>query len=440
MTTAHDHDADGTRTTRSTDGSPPGRGVSRRGFVGWVLAGSTLAVAADLTTGARPADAAVPTPPQVPELYDLGDLQTQSALPTSQLITITVDEDGLAHFAMPRMEVGQGITTAAAMIIAEELDMAVEDVRVTLAPARPELVFNQLTGGSNTMQSMFTPIRVAASVAKGRLLAAAATALGAQVSGLTTKAGVVTRTDGASVTYGELSAAAASDETVAVEVGLKARDGFDVLGTPRSRDDALAAVTGRKRFTMDLEVPDALPTMLCRPPTLNGSPRSLRNRAQVEAMPGVTDVAVVDTGVAVRAATFGQCIDAVRAMDVDWEGGPVDGEDDASILATVMRECGKRTVDCLLVDEAQFLTDAQVWQLADVHDPIVILAMIVQQRHIARTPVAIRHAALRRLWHQRFPGKVLDRAVIGLGVVPADPSEPSAVSEVECDVHVAKPV
>ncbi|MBR7744899.1 xanthine dehydrogenase family protein molybdopterin-binding subunit [Phycicoccus sp. BSK3Z-2] len=322
---------------RSTDGSPPGRGVSRRGFVGWVLAGSTLAVAADLTTGAQPAQAAVPTPPQVPELYDLGDLQTQSALPTSQLITITVDEDGLAHFAMPRMEVGQGITTAAAMIIAEELDMAVEDVRVTLAPARPELVFNQLTGGSNTMQSMFTPIRVAASVAKGRLLAAAATALGAQVSGLTTKAGVVTRTDGASVTYGELSAAAASDETVAVEVGLKARDGFDVLGTPRSRDDALAAVTGRKQFTMDLDVPDALPTMLCRPPTLNGSPRSLRNRAQVEAMPGVTDVAVVDTGVAVRAATFGQCIDAVRAMDVDWEGGPVDGEDDASILAELKR-------------------------------------------------------------------------------------------------------
>ncbi len=54
-------------------------------------------------------------------------------------------------------------------------------------------------------------------------------------------------------------------------------------------------------------------------------------------MPGVTDVAVVDTGVAVRAATFGQCIDAVRALDVDWDGGPVDGEDDESILAELKR-------------------------------------------------------------------------------------------------------
>ena len=119
--------------------------------------------------------AAVPSGPQVPEVFDLGDLQTRSALATSQLITITLDKEGVAHFAIPRMEVGQGITTAAAMLIAEELDLPLDKVEVTLAPARPELVFDQLTGGSNTMESMYTPIRVAAAVAKGRLLAAAAT-------------------------------------------------------------------------------------------------------------------------------------------------------------------------------------------------------------------------------------------------------------------------
>ncbi|MGG5260941.1 molybdopterin cofactor-binding domain-containing protein [Phycicoccus avicenniae] len=321
------------------DGPPaPERpGVRRRSLIGWVLAGGTLSVAADLTLGAEPAAAAVPSPPQVPELYDLGDLQTQSALPTSQLIRIDLDADGFAHFAIPRMEVGQGITTAAAMLIAEELDLPVEKVRVTLAKARPELLFNQLTGGSNTMQSMFTPIRVAAATARGALLRAAATELGAQVSALTVKSGVVTGPTGTSLTYGQLATLAASAEDVAVEVSLTPRREFSVIGTARNRDDALAAVTGRKQFTMDLEVEGALPTMVCRPPTLNGSPRSVRNEAAVRAMPGVTDVALVGTGVAVRAETFGQCIDAVRALDVDWKGGSVEGESDESVLAELKR-------------------------------------------------------------------------------------------------------
>ncbi|GAA5028407.1 molybdopterin-dependent oxidoreductase [Terrabacter aeriphilus] len=295
------------------------------------MAGTTLTVAAEIG-GAEAASAAVPTLPQVPELYDLGDLQTHSALPTSQLIRITVDDAGIAHFAIPRMEVGQGITTAAAMIIADELSMRVEDVRVTLAPARPELLFNQLTGGSNTMQSMFTPIRVAAAIAKGALLRAAATALGANVSSLVAKGGVVTAPNGSRRTYAELSGLAATSTTTAVDVELAPTTSFDVVGTPRNRVDALDAVTGRKQFTMDLSVPDALPTMVCRPPTLNGSPRSVDNLAAVRRMPGVTDVVVVDTGVAVRAATFGQCIDAVRALRVTWAGGPVEGQSDDSVL------------------------------------------------------------------------------------------------------------
>jgi len=145
------------------------RGVSRRGFFGYVLAAGTLVVAADLGQSS-PAAASVPSLPQPPELYDLNDALTDAALPTSQLITVTVHPDGTASFELPRAEVGQGITTSTAMIIAEELDLPVEKVRVTLAPARPELLFNQLTGGSNTTISSFTPIRVAAAIAKQQLL------------------------------------------------------------------------------------------------------------------------------------------------------------------------------------------------------------------------------------------------------------------------------
>src|SRR4051794_19115311 len=174
--------------------------VGRRAFVGYVIGGTTLVAAADLALGS-PAEA-IPGTPQPAELYDLNDFLTEAAMPTANLITVTVHEDGTASFALPRMEVGQGITTSTAMLIAEELELPVERVRVTLADARPELLFNQLTGGSNTTISTYTPIRVAAAVARSALLDAAAIALGDTVEVLRAKAGVISAPGGSSVTYG----------------------------------------------------------------------------------------------------------------------------------------------------------------------------------------------------------------------------------------------
>ncbi|WP_277454378.1 molybdopterin cofactor-binding domain-containing protein [Janibacter sp. DB-40] len=305
--------------------------------MGYVIAGATLATAADMALGSESAEAVVPTPPQAPEVMDLNDLLTLAAQPTANLITVRIGEDGRASFALPRAEVGQGIVTSTAMMIAEELDLPVDRIDVTLAKARPELAFNQLTGGSNTTISTYTPIRVAAALARQRLLEAAAIVLGDTVDALTAKDGLITDSTGRSIGYGELSARAAAGETVTAEVTLKDRADHTVIGTPQRRTDARAAVTGTKVFAMDLEVPDALPTMVCRPPTHNGAPVRLLNEAAVTAMPGVTDVAMVPTGVAVRAKTFGQCIDAIIEMDVEWEGGELAGEDDASILANLRK-------------------------------------------------------------------------------------------------------
>ncbi len=307
--------------------------VGRRRFMGYLLGAATLVAAADLGLSPERAEAAVKSGPQPPELYDLNDMLTDATRPTANLITVTVNEDGTASFALPRAEVGQGITTSTAMLIAEELELPLDKVEVTLAEARPELVFNQLTGASNTTISTFTPVRVAAAIAKGALLEAASTVLGDAVESLRAKDGVITGSDGRTVTYGELAARAASASTKAVAVDLKPASEFRVVGTPRSRVDALAAVTGRKEFTTDLDVRGALPTMVCRPPTLNGSPRRVHNPGDVEAMPGVTHVAMVPTGIAVRARTYGQCIDAVRALEVDWNPGSVEGESDETILA-----------------------------------------------------------------------------------------------------------
>jgi isoquinoline 1-oxidoreductase subunit beta len=317
------------------------KGVSRRRFLGYLIAAPTLVAAAELTA-IEQAQAAVPTTQPV-DLYDLSDLLTDAGRPTANLISIAVNPDGTVSFALPRAEVGQGITTAVAMTIAEEMDVAVSKVHVTLADARPELVWNQITGGSNTMHSIFTPVRVAASIARGALLQAAADLLGATVSQLTAKDGVITGPGGKTATYGELSAKAAVSKTATVSAQLKSRSQFRVVGTPQKRVDALDIVTGRKRFAMELDVPNAKPTMVCRPPTINGTPRSVRNLAQVKAMPGITDVALIPHtrkvagGVAVRGDTFGQCIDAIRALSVDWGPGPADGKSDASVLADLKR-------------------------------------------------------------------------------------------------------
>ncbi len=317
------------------DTSQP-RVPSRRRFLGYLLAAPTLAAAAELgldMATAAPAGATIPSGPQPPELYDLNDMLTDATRPTANLITVVVNEDGSASFALPRMEVGQGIVTSSAMLIAEELELPVDKVHVTLADARPELVFNQLTGGSNTTQSTYTPIRVAAAIARQQLVEAAAILLGTEASKLIARGGAVHAPDGSSATYGELATRAASTTTRQVDVMLKPADDFAVIGTAQSRTDARAAVTGTKDFTLDLQVKGAKPTMVCRAPTLNGKPKRIRNKRAVLAMPGVTDVAKVSTGVAVRARTFGQCIDAVRELDVVWEDGAVAGLSDHDIVS-----------------------------------------------------------------------------------------------------------
>ncbi len=314
-------------------------GISRRTFVGWLVAGPTLIAAAELAPAAQ---AAIPSD-QPSDHYDLTDLLTDSTRPTAHLITVAVNEDGTVSFALPRAEVGQGITTAVAMLIAEEMDVALDKVDISLADARPELVWNQLTGGSNTMHSVYVPVRTAAAIARGALLDAAAGFLDTPSITLSVDDGVITAPSGRTTTYGAMAKAASAKITTRRSARLKAQSQFSLVGTPQRRIEARAIVTGEKRFAMDLDVDGALPTMLARPPRINAPALRVNNLAQVKAMPGVTDVAVightqlVPGGVAVRARAFGQCIDAVRALDVTWGASPVDGKSEASVLADLKK-------------------------------------------------------------------------------------------------------
>jgi isoquinoline 1-oxidoreductase subunit beta len=315
--------------------APGGNGLSRRRFLAYAIAAPTVVVAArwadaGITGGTTPQP--IPSGPLPADIHDLNDLLTDATKPTADMITVTMHKDGTASFALPRVETGQGVTTSTAMIIAEELDLPVDKVHVTLAGARPELLWNQFTAGSNTTISTYQPIRTAAAAAKSIVIDAAAQELGVPADRLTTRDGVVYAPDGRSMTYGDLAGKAAVAETRAIEVTLKPTSAFKVVGRGHNRVDAREAVTGRKTFTSDLQIPGALPTMVCRPPTIKGTVKRVRNTAHVKNLPGVTDVAVISTGVAVRAHTYGQCIDAIRALKVTWHPGTVDHESDASIL------------------------------------------------------------------------------------------------------------
>jgi len=314
------------------------RDIGRRRFLGYLIAAPTLAVGVSWIAGDNPANAAVPTLPQPEDIFDLGDLQNLAAAATSALISVQVNKDGTASFALHRCEVGQGITTAVAMLIAEELDLPLDKVSITLADALPELLMNQLTGGSNSIRSIGLPVRSAAALARSRLVATAAAKWDVPAEEITTADGVLRHGSGRSADYGSLAEAAAVSTTVTVEAPtLKDPKDYRIVGTPQNRIDALDAVTGRKQYVLDLPVPDAKPTMVRRPPTINGKPNAVRNEDAVRAMPGVLDIAVVTYGVAVRCETFGQCIDALRALDVEWAAGTVDGESDESVLGKIKR-------------------------------------------------------------------------------------------------------
>ncbi|MFF9037216.1 molybdopterin cofactor-binding domain-containing protein [Streptomyces sp. NPDC014892] len=329
---------------------------SRRRFLTYLVAAPTLAVATKIGLDVYEpgsAEAAIPTLPAPADLVDLGDLLILAGTPTAHLLVLSVDEEGVAHFRLPREEVGQGLTTAVAMLVAEELDTPLDRVRIQLDDARPELLFNQLTGSSNSIRSLYDPVRHTAAAARARLVRAAAKQWGLPAGELTVRQGVVVAPDGRTASYGSLSAAAASLDLGPLTVTPKKESDHTLVGTPTSRIDARALVTGKQAYTLDLDVPGAKPCMVRRPPTINGTVKAVNNEAAVRAMPGVLDVVTIDTGVAVVAETFGQALDGKEALDVTWGPGSVDTLSDDGIRAKLKAATPSLDVLGLLVKKVE---------------------------------------------------------------------------------------
>ena len=191
---------------------------------------------------------------------------------------IRIDSDGQVTLQVASSEMGQGIMTGIAMILAEELDADWSRVKAEFAPAAPAY-FNpmfgrQATGGSTAVRAYWTPLRTAGATARELLLQAAAQQWQVERSACHARNGwVIHDASGNQLSYGALAAAAAK-LPVPEAVFLKEPEDFVLLGKPLPRLDTPAKVDGSAVFGMDVKLPGLLTATVARCPTLGGKLKS----------------------------------------------------------------------------------------------------------------------------------------------------------------------
>ncbi|KND43057.1 isoquinoline 1-oxidoreductase [Streptomyces stelliscabiei] len=297
--------------------------MSRRKFVVYSLAASTLTVAAPLGCDASMAQGVEP-PADVARRPS--DVLVTGA--DEEMLVLEVTKANRVVVRLPRVEVGQGVTTAVAMMIAEELDARLVDVDIPLADARAK--GNQFTGGSSSVSSLYGPARELAALARAKLVTAAARRWHLPARTLKTRNTKVVAPDGRSATFGSLTASAARITRPTVSAKPKPASRHKVIGKATTRIDARDIVTGKADYTGDLTVAGAKPTVVARPPTLGGKAVSVDSQA-ARAMPGVHAVVKVAGGVAVVAESFHHAFQARDALRITWAPGPLVALSDSAI-------------------------------------------------------------------------------------------------------------
>ena len=247
---------------------------------------------------------------------------------------IRIGTDGAVTVVVDRSEMGQGVSTALPMLVAEELDADWATVRFEQAPAHPAytnpLAGAQRTGGSTSVRAAWLPLRRAAATARAMLILAAARMWDVPVRSCTTERGAVHhRASGRSAGYGEL-AAHAGKLPVPADVPLKRPEDFTIIGRPLPRLDVSEKVNGTAVFGIDVWIPGLLVATVERCPVFGGRLRSFQ-AARALAVPGVRHVIRIATGVAVVADSYWHAQRGRQALTIEWEGGPLAGLDSAGI-------------------------------------------------------------------------------------------------------------
>jgi len=290
------------------DGSPSLNGLSRRGFlqVGAAAGGGLLL---SLSLPLRNSDA---------EAVDANGFAPNAF--------IRIGSDGAIVLTMPYVEMGQGTYTSVPMLIAEELEVDLKQVRLEHAPPDEKLYGNpflgvQATGGSTTIRATWKPMREAGAIARTMLVAAAAKRWNVAPDSCRAQIGEVLHgATGRSIKYGELAADAAH-MPVPDHVTLKRPEDFKLIGTPAKRLDAPAKVNGTAVYGIDVRPPGVKIATLAQSPVFGGRVKSVDDTA-AKAVKDVRQIVRLDDAVAVVADHMGAARKGLAALVIEWDDGP----------------------------------------------------------------------------------------------------------------------
>ena len=239
---------------------------------------------------------------------------------------VRIQGDGKVVLTMPYVEMGQGIYTSIPMLIAEELEVDLRQVRLEHAPPNPRLYGNpvfggmQATGGSTSIRAAWQPLRQAGAVARTMLIAAAANRWNVDPLSCRAQSGEVLHVpSGRKIGYGAIAAASAR-LPVPQTVTLKRPADFKLIGTPAKRLDTPEKVNGTAIFGIDVRVPGMKIATLMQSPVFGGGIKSIDDAA-AKAVKGVRQIVRLDDAVAVVADHFGAAKKGLDALIIEWDPG-----------------------------------------------------------------------------------------------------------------------
>ena len=239
---------------------------------------------------------------------------------------IRIDNAGKTTLVIPQAEMGQGVYTAIAMILAEELDADFAQVVIEHAPASDKLYGNplfgiQVTGNSNSIRAFWDKLREAGAAARAMLIAAAAAQWQVDAASCGASAGKVTHAaSNRTLPYGEL-ADAAGKLPVPDKPKLKDPKDFTLIGKPVKRLDTPNKSDGKTIYGIDAMVPDMKFATLVQSPVLGGKVKHVDDTA-AKKVAGVRQVVVLDDLVAVVGDHMWAARQGLDALKITWDEGP----------------------------------------------------------------------------------------------------------------------
>ena len=248
---------------------------------------------------------------------------------------IRIDKTGTTTFVMPQVEMGQGVYTAVAMILAEELDADLAKMELVHAPPNEKLYTNpllglQATGGSTSLRAFWTPLRTAGATARAMLVQAAAQKWQVDPAACSTAKGQVLHSaSNRKLDYGALSEAAGKI-TPPKNAPLKDPAKFVLIGTPHKRFDTPDKVNGKVVYGIDAMVPNMKFATLAQCPVFGGKVAHV-DEAAAKAVSGVQQVVVLDSLVAVIGDHMWAAKKGLEALKVSWSDGQYGGLTSAEI-------------------------------------------------------------------------------------------------------------